>query len=131
MDTVTHTLMVGRAMGDGVRLKIMALLRRKTLCVGALAAQVGVTQSAVSQHLRVLRDAGLVASERQGYFTHYRLVETTVEKHMDALRRLLLGSNEDGKQEKGCTGHAHKKGTSRKDSGSCACQSSTHKCRKG
>ena len=42
-------------------------------CVGALARQLGVSQSAVSQHLAVLRAAGLVADERRGYFVHYRL----------------------------------------------------------
>jgi DNA-binding transcriptional ArsR family regulator len=41
------------------------------LCVNALAALLGVTQSAVSQHLRVLRAIGLVKGERRGYHIHY------------------------------------------------------------
>ena len=41
------------------------------LCVNALAHHLGVTQSAVSQHLRVLRQAGLVRSVRRGAFVHY------------------------------------------------------------
>ena len=41
------------------------------LCVNALAHHLGVTQSAVSQHLRVLRQAGLVRGVRRGAFVHY------------------------------------------------------------
>jgi DNA-binding transcriptional ArsR family regulator len=43
------------------------------LCVNALAHHLGVTQSAVSQHLRVLRQAGLVRGTRRGAFVHYTL----------------------------------------------------------
>ena len=55
------------------RLRIIAMLQEQALCVGALAARLDVTQGAVSQHLRILREAGLVTAERRGYFTHYRL----------------------------------------------------------
>jgi DNA-binding transcriptional ArsR family regulator len=41
------------------------------LCVNALAQRLGVTQSAVSQHLRILRQTGLVQSVRRGAFVHY------------------------------------------------------------
>ena len=42
------------------RVRIVQLLKDRALCVNALAARLDVTQGAVSQHLRVMRDAGLV-----------------------------------------------------------------------
>jgi len=43
------------------------------LCVGCAANALGISQSAVSQHLAVLRSVNLVIDERRGYFVHYRL----------------------------------------------------------
>ena len=48
------------------------------LCVNALAHRLGVTQSAVSQHLRVLRDANLVTADKRGYYVHYQINEKTL-----------------------------------------------------
>lgn len=62
-------------LADPTRLKLLRLLSQQrepnALCVNALAYQLGVTQSAVSQHLRVLKSAGLVKGERRGYRIHY------------------------------------------------------------
>jgi ArsR family transcriptional regulator, arsenate/arsenite/antimonite-responsive transcriptional repressor len=72
------------ALADPTRLKLVKLLCRQSepnaLCVSALAALLGVTQSAVSQHLRVLRAIGLVKGKRRGYRIHYFV-------HRDALER--------------------------------------------
>ena len=57
------------------RLRILLLLRDRRLCVGALARRLGITQGAVSQHLRVLRGAGLVKARREGYYVHYAVNE--------------------------------------------------------
>lgn len=66
-----------KALGDKTRLQLVALLARQqpghALCVGRLAHDLGVTPSAVSQHLRVLKDLGLVQADRQGYRIHYYL----------------------------------------------------------
>ena len=63
------------ALADPTRLKLVRLLCNQyepnALCVNALAALLGVTQSAVSQHLRVLKAIGLVHGERRGYHIHY------------------------------------------------------------
>ena len=64
---------LARALACGTRVRILELLGERVLCVNALAWRLGVTQAAVSQHLQVLRGVGLVESERQGLFVHYRL----------------------------------------------------------
>jgi len=72
----------------GTRVRIVQVLKGRVLCVGTLASQLNVTQGAVSQHLRVMRDAGLVIDEKRGYYVHYRLNEQTLDswrKQIDGL----------------------------------------------
>ena len=67
-----------RVLAVGTRVRIVELLKGRALCVNALAARLDVTQGAVSQHLRIMRDAGLVIAEKRGYYVHYRLNEKTL-----------------------------------------------------
>ena len=76
-------------LGAEARVRILELLKESCLCVGALAARLNVTQGAVSQHLRILRHAGLVTPERRGYYVHYRLNKDTLEEWKRALNKLL------------------------------------------
>ena len=71
------------------RVQIVRLLKGRALCVNALASRLGVTQGAVSQHLRTLRDAGVVVPEKRGYYVHYRLDEKTMAKWKAAAERFL------------------------------------------
>ena len=67
-----------KVLAVGTRARIVELLKGRALCVNALAARLDVTQGAVSQHLRIMRDAGLVIAEKRGYYVHYRLNEKTL-----------------------------------------------------
>ncbi len=78
-----------KALSVGTRIEIVKLLKDRALCVGALAAQLDVTQGAVSQHLRVLRDLDLVIAEKRGYYVHYRLNEATLGQWKAAAGELL------------------------------------------
>ena len=60
-----------KALGDETRLKIIKLLLIKRFCVGALARRLDISESAVSQQLKILREAGLVLGEKEGYYVHY------------------------------------------------------------
>jgi ArsR family transcriptional regulator, arsenate/arsenite/antimonite-responsive transcriptional repressor len=65
---------VFKAMGDPTRLSIFKMLSanpKAELCVCAIAARLQITQSAVSQHLKVLKNAGLVTPNRDGFRVHY------------------------------------------------------------
>ena len=65
------------ALSDPTRLRLVKHLCREchgeSVCVNYLAAMLEITASAVSQHLKVLKNAGLVMSERRGYYVHYRI----------------------------------------------------------
>jgi DNA-binding transcriptional ArsR family regulator len=65
------------------RVRIVQLLKSKVLCVNALAKLLDMSPAAVSQHLRILRDAGVVRPEKRGYFVHYRLDEETLRAWRD------------------------------------------------
>jgi len=79
------------------RTRIVELLKGRALCVGALAARLNVTQGAVSQHLRIMRDAGLVIDEKRGYYVHYRLNEKTLAAWRETIDELLAPT--DGPRE--------------------------------
>lgn len=64
---------VWAALGDGTRRAIVLMLAAGPMSVGDLAAQLPVTRPAVSQHLKVLKDAGLVNEEAVGTRRLYRL----------------------------------------------------------
>jgi DNA-binding transcriptional ArsR family regulator len=75
-----------KAMGDCTRLRIMRALEGGEMCVCDLAAYLGVTESAVSHQLRLLRQLRLVANRRQGPVLYYRLDDN----HAGQLVRLAL-----------------------------------------
>lgn len=86
-----------KVLSVGTRVRIVQLLKGRALCVNALAARLNVTQGAVSQHLRIMRDAGLVIDEKRGYHVHYRLNEETLESWREAANRLLAPLSERAK----------------------------------
>ena len=62
-----------RLLGDEARLRLLRVLARDHFNVKELTGVLGLAQSGVSRHLGLLKDAGLVAEEREGAFTYYRL----------------------------------------------------------
>jgi len=79
-----------KAMGDPGRLRILFALQSGEMCVCDLAALLGLTESAVSHQLRLLRQLGLVANRREGPVLYYRLkdrhVLRLVEQALDHVR---------------------------------------------
>ena len=68
------------------RLMIIELLKRRgPLCVSDLSEALGVTVSAVSQHLKILKQAGLVRHERRGYWIHYDVDPAALERCNETL----------------------------------------------
>lgn len=62
-----------RALGDPLRLRIVTLLARETLCTTHLVEETGAKQTNLSNHMKVLREAGVVETEPCGRFTYYKL----------------------------------------------------------
>ena len=102
MDDIEKLAQIFKALSDPTRLRLVTLLSehprhdcsnecdgQNFLCVNALAHHLGVSQSAVSQHLRVLRQAGIVQGVRHGAFVHYSVDRGGLEEYRTILQETL------------------------------------------
>ena len=72
---------VFKALSVETRVKTIELLKSEgPLCVSNIAELIGITPAAVSQHLKILRQAGLVRNERKGYWIPYSIDEEGMER---------------------------------------------------
>ncbi len=88
-----------KALGDETRYQIIKLLGGGDFCVGALAQIMNTSRPAVSQHLKILREAGLVRGEKRGYWTHYIVDKEVLCKAAREIEHLAEGrvqSHEQG-----------------------------------
>jgi DNA-binding transcriptional ArsR family regulator len=77
------------ALSDPTRIFILYALNESPLNVTELTNELGVPQPTISRHLKVLRDRGLVSTERQGTVITYHLVDQRVIQAMDLLRSAM------------------------------------------
>ncbi|WP_086824232.1 helix-turn-helix transcriptional regulator [Allokutzneria sp. NRRL B-24872] len=77
-----------RVLADPLRARIVELLAGGALCTCHLVEETGAKQANVSNHLKLLRDAGLVRAEPCGRFTYYRLCPEVVERASSSLADL-------------------------------------------
>ncbi|MFI9102988.1 ArsR/SmtB family transcription factor [Streptomyces fildesensis] len=77
MTSVDTDLM--RVLADPLRLRIVTLLAQETLCTTHLVEETGARQTNLSNHLKVLREAGVVDTEPCGRFTYYKLRPEVME----------------------------------------------------
>ena len=74
---------VFKALGDPVRLRLLSLIgahRGGEACVCDLTTAFDLTQPTISHHLKILREAGIITSERRGTWVYYRLVPAALER---------------------------------------------------
>jgi ArsR family transcriptional regulator len=74
-DAMKEFLRVMKAASDPTRVKIMKMLEQKTMCVCEIQTGLGTAQSTTSKHLKILEDAGLVVSEKDGLWVNYALAD--------------------------------------------------------
>jgi ArsR family transcriptional regulator len=85
---------VFKALGDPVRLRLVSLIGARAggeVCVCDLTSAFDLSQPTISHHLKVLREAGLIGSERRGTWVYYRLVPAALER-MAVLLSVPVGS---------------------------------------
>ncbi|MDQ6915887.1 MAG: metalloregulator ArsR/SmtB family transcription factor [Actinomycetota bacterium] len=73
---------IAKALGDPVRVQLVDVLRRHAgkVCVCELVPLFDLSQPTVSHHLKVLREAGLVGSERRGLWAYYHVLPDALEE---------------------------------------------------
>jgi ArsR family transcriptional regulator len=66
---------VMKALSDPNRVKMIKMLQQRVLCVCEMKAALNIAQPTVSKHLKLLEDAGLVASDKDGLWVNYQLTD--------------------------------------------------------
>jgi len=112
MEDATQLARTLKVLSVPARVRIVQLLKGQAFCVNALTARLNITQGAVSQHLRTMRDARLVLAEKRGHFVHYRLNEEVLAEWQEQIEKLLDPKSGTGEKTKGAgTCAAVRKGT--------------------
>ncbi len=81
-DQAQRMATVARALGDPIRVQLVDVLRKHAgkVCVCELVPLFDVSQPTISHHLKILRDAGLVQSERQGLWAFYYVLPGALDE---------------------------------------------------
>jgi DNA-binding transcriptional ArsR family regulator len=76
-----------KVLGDESRLRILGALEEREASVSEILERTGLPQTLASFHLRILREAGVLASERRGPFVFYRLADASLPNLLEACSR--------------------------------------------
>ncbi|MBN1288460.1 MAG: helix-turn-helix transcriptional regulator [Actinobacteria bacterium] len=90
LELLQKRLNVCKAVANAKRLQILDLMRDGEICVCDITSAVDLEQSNVSQHLTVLKNAGILTSRRNGQHVLYKVRNEKIFDFMDALDALLL-----------------------------------------
>ncbi|MFF7456520.1 ArsR/SmtB family transcription factor [Kitasatospora sp. NPDC008115] len=91
-----------RVLADPLRLRIVTLLARETLCTTHLVEETGARQTNLSNHLKVLREAGVVDTEPCGRFTYYRLRPEVLESLSGGFAALAATARANADTKRSC-----------------------------
>ena len=84
----TEDAKIFKALCDEKRLKIISLLRSGEKCACVLIDDMGIGQSALSYHMKILCESGIVDSRQEGKWTHYRLSDSGRDRDLKRLAKL-------------------------------------------
>lgn len=79
-----------KAMGEDTRVKIITMLLREEMCICELIEELGLSQSAVSHHVKILKQAELVNDRRDGKWTYYSINKNGFAAHLDSLQEKFV-----------------------------------------
>ncbi|PIY21094.1 MAG: transcriptional regulator [Deltaproteobacteria bacterium CG_4_10_14_3_um_filter_60_8] len=88
---------VMKALSDPNRVKIVKMIQAREMCVCEIRAALGLAQPTISKHLKVLEDAGLVTSRKDGLFVNYRVTAKPENEYGRAMLAVLSAWLNDDK----------------------------------
>lgn len=92
MMTQQQVIKITKALADPTRFRILqAIANVRESCCGELARDFPITQATVSQHLKILTEAGLIEARREGQFNYYRMRREVFEEYQHSLALALAG----------------------------------------
>jgi len=80
---------VFKGLGHPIRLKIVKKLGKERLCVCELQKDVEFSQSNLSQHLKIMRDSGILAAEKEGLKVMYQIKDENLLQVIDIVKEIL------------------------------------------
>ncbi len=89
-----------RPLAEETRYNLIILLLNHDYCVSALARRLNISESAVSQHLKVLRTAGIVKGNKRGYFMHYHVDRELLKQMAKEIIKLSEIGQDNSKRPK-------------------------------
>ena len=91
-----------RVLGDPLRLKIVTLLARETLCTTHLVEETGAKQTNLSNHMKVLREAGIVETEPCGRSPYYKLKPEALAGLSEQFAELAASARTAAEKKRAC-----------------------------
>ncbi|GAA3369867.1 metalloregulator ArsR/SmtB family transcription factor [Streptomyces antimycoticus] len=91
-----------RVLADPLRFQIVTLLAKETLCTTHLVEETGAKQTNLSNHLRVLREAGIVDTEPCGRYTYYKLRPDVIARLADQFAELAESARKAADNKRAC-----------------------------
>lgn len=79
-----------KAIGEDTRIKIIIFLLKEEMCICELIDELGLSQSAVSHHMKILKQADLVNDRRDGKWTFYSINKAGFEKHFEGMQENIF-----------------------------------------
>ncbi|AKN31408.1 transcriptional regulator [Clostridium carboxidivorans P7] len=86
-----------KALGHPIRYKIVKFLYDGPKCVCKLNEDIEFSQANLSQHLRILKEAGILSSEKVGMNTHYRISGEEIKNIVDSVDKFVMSYFNDSK----------------------------------
>lgn len=80
---------VFKAIADETRFKILILLSHKNICAKGISKHLNISEAAVSQHVKILKEASLITSEKKGYHLIYQVNKPTLEGARELIKYLI------------------------------------------
>ena len=91
-----------KALGEPMRLKIYQAILERKHCVRSLSKKFGISESAISQHLKIMREAGLVYGGKYGYHMHYLPDQEAIVFLAEQVEQMRRDSLQVDREQKAC-----------------------------
>ncbi|MBU5455005.1 ArsR/SmtB family transcription factor [Caproiciproducens sp. MSJ-32] len=81
-----------KALSDETRLKILIILSKRKICAKGMAKHLNISEAAVSQHIKILKDSGIIVGEKVGYYVLYHLQEEKFSEIVEFIQQVKNNS---------------------------------------
>lgn len=85
--------LIFKALADETRLKILVILSKRKICAKGISKHLGISEAAVSQHIKILKDTGIIIGEKVGYYVYYDLQESLFNQIVKFIEQMQKNHN--------------------------------------